>query len=209
MNKNCIDLAYYNTKYLLFCFKLGFSGREFESYDDWADRISQEHRQKHQREMPSSSSPRKEKKRADRKHRHRDRDDAREKFAWERAEKDCRKSERLRTKLIQQKENYLKRCQKIFDTHDDDLLLHFDDVPWPKNSKNVESMIQVLMCDVSKENQQDFKKFVRTQQLIWHPDKFMQKFGQRLVPEDTDRILERVTALSQALNKIGDDEQTP
>ncbi|XP_072014660.1 NF-kappa-B inhibitor-like protein 1 [Amphiura filiformis] len=183
------------------------TGPEFESYDDWADRLSHEHRQKHRTEMPSTSSS-KHKKRESRKSHHKHKDDTKEKFAWERSQKEHRKSERLQTKLIQQKENYLRRCQKAFDTVEDDLL-HFDDVPWPKNSKNVESMIQVLMCDINKENQHDFKKFLRTQQLIWHPDKFMQKFGQRLVPEDKDKILERVTSLSQALNRINDEERKP
>ena len=155
--------------------------------------------------MPASSSKYKQK--DERKHRHKHKEETKEKFAWERAEKEQRKSERLQTKLIAQKENYLRRCEMAFDILDE-TMLKFSDIPWPKNSKNVDSMIQVLMCDVNQSNRQDFKKFLRTQQLIWHPDKFMQKFGQRLVPEDKEKILERVTALSQALNAI-DQERKP
>jgi hypothetical protein len=34
----------------------------------------------------------------------------------------------------------------------------------------------------------------------WHPDKFSQRFGERLAEGDRARVMERVKATSQAIN---------
>jgi hypothetical protein len=36
----------------------------------------------------------------------------------------------------------------------------------------------------------------------WHPDRFTQKFGTRLAPDERDAILQRITAVASEINII-------
>ena len=42
----------------------------------------------------------------------------------------------------------------------------------------------------------------RSELVRWHPDKFEARFGRRLDPGDKPRVMQRVVALSQALNAL-------
>ena len=44
------------------------------------------------------------------------------------------------------------------------------------------------------------KQLVRAGLLRWHPDKFMQKFGAKLMETDKELILEKVKEISQSIN---------
>ena len=46
------------------------------------------------------------------------------------------------------------------------------------------------------------KAAFRSASLRWHPDKFVQSFGGRLVPDEREAILQRVTQVSQAVNAL-------
>lgn len=82
--------------------------------------------------------------------------------------------------------------------------LRFQDVPWPA-AESTEKSIEILFHDVSKSNETLYKKYLREQQVRWHPDKFFQKFGNKIRESDKDEIMSRVNELSQALNKLNDD----
>ena len=186
----------------------GYDESQSESYDSWAERMTHEHRRKHESGPLPSGKHKKTKDDAKSRHKHK-KDTKEEQFAWDRAHKKHEKerrrnAERSQQRLLDLKSDYLQRCAKVFDKDAADSPLRYDDIPWPKNSRKVDSMVEVLVCDVNTADEQELKKFMRTQRLVWHPDKFVQKLGQRLVPDDRDRILERVTQLSQALNRVGE-----
>ena len=86
-------------------------------------------------------------------------------------------------------------------------IITYDDIPWPGSTDNTEHMVAVLVGDRSKLSTDELKKYLKTQQRTWHPDKFVQKFGRRLKDSEREKILEKVKELSQALNKAGEDEK--
>jgi len=78
--------------------------------------------------------------------------------------------------------------------------LTFADIPWP--SKQGEAMDISVLFDKMETGGDEYKKYLRDQQIRWHPDKFMQRFGARVDISDKDKILARVTVLSQKLNQL-------
>ena len=44
---------------------------------------------------------------------------------------------------------------------------------------------------------------IREEVRRWHPDKFLQKLGLRVVKGERDQVMERVKSVSQALNDYG------
>lgn len=46
------------------------------------------------------------------------------------------------------------------------------------------------------------RKKIRAELLRWHPDRFSNKFGSRLLPADRDAILQRVKLIAQMLNGL-------
>jgi NF-kappa-B inhibitor-like protein 1 len=46
------------------------------------------------------------------------------------------------------------------------------------------------------------RRRLRSELVRWHPDKFEARFGRRLDPGDKPRVMQRVVALSQALNAL-------
>ena len=62
-------------------------------------------------------------------------------------------------------------------------------------------MVEVMLADAPLTEPGKYRKIIHRQQLIWHPDKFTQRTGDRLEPKDKDKILITVQHLSQALNK--------
>ncbi|XP_038624832.1 NF-kappa-B inhibitor-like protein 1 [Tachyglossus aculeatus] len=79
----------------------------------------------------------------------------------------------------------------------------FKDVPWPgPGGGDAEAMAAALLAGgPPTEPAEPFRKFLRAQRVLWHPDRFLQRFGSRLDPRERARVLEAVTALSQALNR--------
>lgn len=78
--------------------------------------------------------------------------------------------------------------------------LSFGDIPWPSKG-SIEHIMEVLFGDKTTWNVPALKKYVREQQVRWHPDKFLQKFIDRIAPKSYGKVMERVKEISQALNK--------
>nr|KAG5712106.1 hypothetical protein BaRGS_020832 [Batillaria attramentaria] len=85
-------------------------------------------------------------------------------------------------------------------TDESGLVLGFRDIPWPSKG-SIESVMDVLFCDLGIKCKTALKKYVKQQQVRWHPDKFLQKFGERIEEQSKDKVLERVKQISQAINK--------
>ncbi|XP_077986908.1 NF-kappa-B inhibitor-like protein 1 [Glandiceps talaboti] len=170
---------------------------QYECYDDWADRVSEEYQRKHNKRRYSDAD--------DGNHQKRRQDEEKKHFQrqleLEHEEYKQRSSKRIQEQLMHKKRIYERKCKEFF-TNSETNELFYSDIPWPGHDNDVEAMIKVLLCDIDKSEQKSFKKFIRTQQIIWHPDKFTQKVGQRLDGKDRERILDKVTQLSQALNKL-------
>lgn len=78
--------------------------------------------------------------------------------------------------------------------------ISFDDIPWPGGS-HATSAEQAKICLYSADT--DVSKTVtREQQRRWHPDKFIQLYGQCLSEDDRDKILDHVKQLSQSINNF-------
>ncbi|XP_041371033.1 NF-kappa-B inhibitor-like protein 1 [Gigantopelta aegis] len=185
-------------------FGSGFAETEAESYDDWADRLQKEHHLKHKhshvappRRKPAPSTAgstfkshvldeeelRKTRAELEKKYRETQRED---------------QFERKRKKKCSYERNYTHLL-----LHGQDEVLTYSSVPWPCLGA-VTDMVDVLFCDIQDRSSKTFRKYLRDQQVRWHPDKFMQKFGKILKHEDKDKILCSVKEISQELNKISE-----
>ncbi|XP_043090094.1 NF-kappa-B inhibitor-like protein 1 [Puntigrus tetrazona] len=182
--------------------------KDDEDFEDWAERIRQEYfakqRAKEQRESASSGQQR-----------------------WKRRkemEKDERSQRELRARLEQEHEEYLQRaarkeeeirqrrrrryeenCATTFHRSsgkEPEGLLGYTDIPWPVPCGSLEEMVDVMLHGADRSDLTSFRKVLRRQQAFWHPDKFVQRCGGRLLDSDRQRILDTVTSLSQELNRL-------
>lgn len=80
--------------------------------------------------------------------------------------------------------------------------LSYGDIPWPAPRGTVKEMLDVMLHGVDRKDLPTFRKVLRKQQALWHPDKFAQRCESRLEEKDRQRILDTVTALSQELNSL-------
>lgn len=101
--------------------------------------------------------------------------------------------------ILKTKMKYETRYKTVLDNiHSQEL--KYSDVPWPSvKGENLD--INVLFDHMDRDSE-EYRKYLRDQQVRWHPDKFLQRFGSHLVHSDRDRIMARVTLLSQSLNKL-------
>ena len=93
------------------------------------------------------------------------------------------------------------------------LLWQQSDVPWPTPSglekdiseANIRSFIKQYAVKYSEQAAGDWKKAVKQNQYYWHPDKFRQiqaRKLEKLTAEKKEEIMQRVTEVSQILNKL-------
>lgn len=66
----------------------------------------------------------------------------------------------------------------------------------------------MMLHGVDRNDVAVFRKMLRKQQVLWHPDKFSQRCEARLETKDKQRILDTVKALSQELNKLAQNLRT-
>lgn len=100
------------------------------------------------------------------------------------------------------KRRYEERCDAVFLSSSSGGVLGYEDIPWPAPRGSVDEMMAVILHGVDRSDTDAFRKFLRRQQALWHPDKFAQRCSGRLNDRDRQRIMGTVTALSQELNKL-------
>lgn len=180
-----------------------------ETFDDWADRIAREYadkRERYNRQNTGTGSKRTatggigagKRGKEGRKNRK-----ERERLEYidhkkRRVDNYIRAQESAKEeKKIKQKEDYTKKVENMRKGED---ILAYQDIPWPCDG-TIQDMVEVMLADAPLTEPQKYRKIIHRQQLIWHPDKFQQRTGDRLEPKDKDKILITVQHLSQALNK--------
>eukprot|EP00850_Spirogloea_muscicola_P024438 SM000821S22583 [mRNA] locus=s821:1613:2157:- [translate_table: standard] len=77
--------------------------------------------------------------------------------------------------------------------------LTFGDIPWPVPPGSEPEMGALLLAGVPPA---EHRKRLRTEVLRWHPDKFVQRWGQRLSDKEQERIVARVNEISQAVHGL-------
>ena len=93
------------------------------------------------------------------------------------------------------------------------MLWQQSDVPWPTPSglekdiseANIRTFIKTYTMKYSEQAAGDWKKSVKLNQYYWHPDKFRQiqaRKLEKLSEEKREEIMQRVTEVSQILNKL-------
>ena len=107
------------------------------------------------------------------------------------------------------KRRYDKQCEATFqsgaaapDASAPGAMLTYDDIPWPVPRGTVANMLEVMLHGADRADRPAFRKLLKRQQTLWHPDRFAQRCGSRLDETDRQRILDTVTALSQELNRL-------
>lgn len=82
-------------------------------------------------------------------------------------------------------------------------LWRFGDVPWPcPGGGDPEAMAAALVArGPPVEEQGALRRYLRVQQVRWHPDRFLQRFRSQIEAWELGRVMGAVTALSQALNR--------
>lgn len=214
-----------------------FSGEydeeEYETFDDWLDRIAKERYAKYaktsftrsshnQRTASTKSETHKIPKISEEKRR-----------CFEKKMADAQKElqrglqERKLQYVSESKATYERNCDRLFKQQlspvktvrtssadgekvaatvpRSDRLLCYDDIPWPhKSGCDMESVEQFLFGDLEK-GSAEYRSYLRRQQVRWHPDRFLHRCGAQLIGGHRQRILEKVKALSQLLNRLCED----
>eukprot|EP00066_Takifugu_rubripes_P013902 XP_011603168.1 PREDICTED: NF-kappa-B inhibitor-like protein 1 [Takifugu rubripes] len=179
-----------------------------EDFGDWADRIREEYFSKKNAEAQrwaASSSGRKRQKRKEERAReeesHQELHRRLQKEHEEYLKRGARKEEETRQA---RKRRYEEGCAATFHGGPSagGAKLSYSDIPWPAPRGTVKEMLDVMLCGVDRKDLPTFRKVLRKQQALWHPDKFAQRCETRLEEKDRQRILDTVTALSQELNSL-------
>ncbi|XP_026874877.2 NF-kappa-B inhibitor-like protein 1 [Electrophorus electricus] len=186
---------------------------EEEDFGNWAERIRREYVAKQQARAQRGgaySRPRKAK---------HERAEEEEKEARRRREFHARQEKEHREYLERaarkhsetqqgRKTRYEERCAATFHSSasssgaDPTCMLGYDDIPWPAPRGSLDEMLAVMLHGADRSDVPAFRKLLRRQQALWHPDKFSQRCGRRLLERDRQTILDTVTALSQELNRL-------
>jgi hypothetical protein len=93
------------------------------------------------------------------------------------------------------------------------LLWRRDDIPWPTPSgleddiseANIREFIKSYTLKYSENASGDWKKAVRQNQILWHPDKFQLHLArklEKLTADDRRGVEKRLTEITQILNGL-------
>ena len=104
-------------------------------------------------------------------------------------------------KTLEKRLKYELKCDSVFKKKKTCVsVLGYSDIPWPFD-KGVTDMEQFLFGGMDRQSE-EYTKYVKVQQVRWHPDRFLQKCGDRLKEGEKDRIINRVNEISQVLNAL-------
>ncbi|XP_045397576.1 NF-kappa-B inhibitor-like protein 1 isoform X2 [Lemur catta] len=184
--------------------------QEPESFSAWSDRLAREHAQKRQqqqqREAEGSCRPLRAEGSS---------------HSWQQQEEEQRLfRERARAKEEELRESQARRAQEARGDQGPEPararpraehprgvgrgnLWRFGDVPWPcPGGGDPEAMAAALVArGPPLEEQGALRRYLRVQQVRWHPDRFLQRFRSQIETWELGRVMGTVTALSQALNR--------
>ena len=167
-----------------------------ESYDEWVERIVRERRRKTESSKQQKTDTKERQEQQEQKAKERTKELEKEHEAYI-----TRLSiQRQKLKLASSLTDYEKRCREIFYSNAMSTL-KFVDIPWPFEG-DTKQMIDLLTKWSEMKSKEERKKFLKDQQVKWHPDKFLQKCGNRLHEEDREQIIDQVKELSQEINAI-------
>ncbi|XP_028318927.1 NF-kappa-B inhibitor-like protein 1 [Gouania willdenowi] len=180
-----------------------------ENYGDWAERIRHEYFNKKvsevQRLSEALSRPiKKEKTRVEKEKEEQSNKDLHRQMQKEHEEYLARAARKQEETRQGKKRRYDEGCAATFNSSSSagSAKLTYNDIPWPAPRGTVREMLDVMLHGVDRKDVEVFRKALRKQQALWHPDKFAQRCEARLEEKDKSRILDTVTALSQELNKL-------
>ncbi|XP_056592830.1 NF-kappa-B inhibitor-like protein 1 [Triplophysa dalaica] len=182
--------------------------KDEEDFGDWADRIRREYVSKQrarEQRVAASSGHKKSKGSKVTEEDEKSRRELLKRLEREHAEylqRAARKEEETRQG---RKKHYEERCAATFQSSSKMApqgFLGYNDIPWPAPRGSLDEMVAVVLHGVDQSDVPVFRKLLRRQQAVWHPDKFAQRCGGRLLESDRQRILDTVTALSQELNRL-------
>ncbi|KAF6725963.1 NF-kappa-B inhibitor-like protein 1 [Oryzias melastigma] len=179
-----------------------------EDFGDWADRIRREYFSKKHAEaqkLAATSSTWKTRNGAQRREQKEEsHKDLHERLKREHEEYLARAAQKEEQTRQGKKRCYEERCAATFSdpSSSSSTKLSYSDIPWPAPKGTVQEMVDVMLHGVDRKNVEVFRKALRKQQTLWHPDKFVQRCEARLEEKDRKLILDTVTALSQELNRL-------
>ena len=168
---------------------------ESQSYDDWVEkiRITRSHKQRDMYKDYRDAREKRRKQQEAAKERTRVLEEEHQAYI------DRISMKRKQTKLATRKADYEIRCQEIFSDKTISSLT-FKDIPWPCDGSAVENGEMLLSWAEFDEDGK--KKFMKGQQVRWHPDRFVQRCGDRLVEHERDSIMDQVKGISQQINAL-------
>lgn len=158
-----------------------YAGNQHESFDDWADRI---YNAFSGRRKALYAKPKK--------------DDEPSGSKKPKLTLDPNKLAYIQLKENHEKKKYQKMCQKIFFSEEK---IGREDIPL--KDMDVGKIIDILLDDVKDKSKEEIKNKIREEVRRWHPDKFMQKIGERIVENEKSQVMDSVKAIAQALNSYG------
>ncbi|XP_078127878.1 NF-kappa-B inhibitor-like protein 1 [Sander vitreus] len=185
-----------------------------EDFGDWADRIRNDYfNKKHaeaQRLAASSSGWKKKKSKQEREQDEKSNKELHKRLQREHEEYLARAARKEEETRQGRKRRYDEKCAATFDggSSSGGTKLSYSDIPWPAPRGTVQEMLDVMLHGVDRKDVPVFRKMLRKQQALWHPDKFAQRCEARLEEKDKKRILDTVTALSQELNRLAQSLRT-
>ncbi|XP_026633655.1 NF-kappa-B inhibitor-like protein 1 isoform X2 [Microtus ochrogaster] len=182
--------------------------QEPESFSAWSDRLAREHAQKRRQQLEAERSYRPQRAEGS-------------SHSWLQQEEEQRLfRERARAKEEELRQSRARRAQEAQGGRETDplqpgpwaehprgagrgSLWRFGDVPWPcPGGGDPEAMAAALVArGPPLEEQGALRRYLRAQQVRWHPDRFLQRFRSQIETWELGRVMGAVTALSQALNR--------
>uniref|UniRef100_A0A8D3DKL3 NF-kappa-B inhibitor-like protein 1 n=1 Tax=Scophthalmus maximus TaxID=52904 RepID=A0A8D3DKL3_SCOMX len=201
-----------------FCETFGvYDGKSFNPsyFGDWAERIRKEYFVKKNSEAQrlasaSSSGRRRTKSKQEREQEEQSRKELHERLQREHEEYLARAARKEEETRLGKKRRYDERCAATFQAGSSagSTKLSYSDIPWPAPRGTVQEMVDLMLHGIDRKDVPVFRKMLRKQQALWHPDKFAQRCEARLEEKDKKRILDTVTALSQELNRLAQSLRT-
>lgn len=115
---------------------------------------------------------------------------------------------RKKLEMFELREQYETKCKHVLAKTTS---LKFEDIPWPitfsledfvQDMDTILDRIIELFCHGFEAS--DKLKYLKKQQVRWHPDRFLQKCGDRLPVEEKEDVMKVVNNLSQKINSTVD-----